>query len=494
MEENVDFKGKFTIGQFIDHYGVNGRTWVLFFLLGFAMLFEGYDSGIVNFTLPSIQAEWSLNSAVTGSLASWSLIGLVIGGVFAGLLADKFGRKRVLVVSVIIFGLLNLPLYFAQDWMFFAFFRVAAGVGLGSCIPMVTTCFSEWMPSKNRGFFITFGMAWMILGTVIAGLVGGALCDSAAAAAIVGGQTTYEAAASISLPFTPGLHIDYWRVTYFIGFLPLFYAVVLHFAMPETPHFYASRGDMDKCVETLRTYEKRVTGGTEITASLTPDQLIVPQKKQGEKRPGPGALFSKKFIRGTLAIWIGYFCGCMVLYGQNAFLPRMCGALGYTYTLATIAMAAAFIANVSCGWVADRIGRKRTVAIGFASGAVCVALSGMACLQGWTYETFVVVMILLGFTVNFGQTAIQPLMPETYPAELRGTGTSWCQAVGRIGGALGPIILGMLVDANMGGGATAPEAMGMAFMFMVIPAAVAAIAIMVLVKKDTAGTSIDTER
>lgn len=73
----------------------------------------------------------------------------------------------------IIYGILNLPLYFSNSWEFFAFFRVLAGTGLGATIPMVTTCFSEWVPSKNRSFFITFGMAFMICGWLLAGVIGG---------------------------------------------------------------------------------------------------------------------------------------------------------------------------------------------------------------------------------------------------------------------------------------------------------------------------------
>ncbi|WP_165062604.1 MFS transporter [Adlercreutzia sp. ZJ154] len=361
-----------TIPQFIDELGTNKITWMLFILLGLSMMFEGYDYAIVNFALPSIQAEWSLNSVIAGSLSSWSLMGLVIGGVISGPLADKIGRKKVLVSSVFLFGLLNLPLYFAQDWIVFSVFRVLAGVGLGACIPIVTTCFSEWMPSKRRGFFITFGMAWMILGTVIAGIVGGALCNSAAAASVIAGETELSSVQTVALPFLDGLHIDHWRVAFFIGFLPIIYSVILQFFMLETPYYYASKGQSKKCIAVLEDYERKATGKTVLAERLNPNHLL-PVRPEKVK-VSPLELFNKKYVKATLGIWIGYFCGCLVLYGMNAFLPRLCGAMGYTYTLATISMAAAFIANILCGYVSDIIGRKRTVVIGFIAGAVCMYL------------------------------------------------------------------------------------------------------------------------
>lgn len=479
-----------TVPQFIDKLGTNKTTWMLFILLGLSMMFEGYDYAIVNFALPSIQAEWSLNSAIAGSLASWSLLGLVIGGVISGPLADKIGRKKVLVGSVFLFGLLNLPLYFAQDWIVFSVFRVLAGVGLGACIPIVTTCFSEWMPSKRRGFFITFGMAWMILGTVIAGIVGGALCDSAAAASVIAGESELSSVQTITLPFLSGLHIDHWRVAFFIGFLPIIYAGILQLFMLETPYYYASKGQSEKCIAVLKSYESKVTGNTALADQLNPNNLL--PSKAGEKiRVSPLELFKKKYIKATLGIWVGYFCGCLVLYGMNAFLPRMCGAMGYTYTLATISMAAAFIANILCGYVSDRIGRKRTVVIGFIAGAICVCLVGFSCIEAWPYMAIMVVMIALGFTVNFGQTAIQPIMPESYPTEMRGMGTSWAQAVGRFGGALGPIMLGMIVDMVMQSGTTPTFAMGASFISLALFALIAALAIVVFIKKDRAGKDLE---
>ena len=106
-------KSKFTVSSFIDAIGLTKFTWGIFILLGLCNIFEGYDYMIVSYTVPSLQAEWGLSSTITGSLSSWSLIGLVLGGLIAGPLADKMGRRKALASMTIIYGILNLPLYFS---------------------------------------------------------------------------------------------------------------------------------------------------------------------------------------------------------------------------------------------------------------------------------------------------------------------------------------------------------------------------------------------
>ena len=91
--------------------------------------------------------------------------------------------------------------------------------------------------------------------------------------------------------------------------------------------------------------------------------------------------------------------------------------------------------------------------------------------------------IIMGFSVNYAITAVQPLMAEAYPTEFRNTGVSWCQAFGRVGGALAPIVAGAIMGMKLG--------LQMSFLFYVIPAVVGALAAFLFVKKETKGKSLD---
>ena len=216
-----------------------------------------------------------------GSLTTWGLLGMVLGGAVGGIMSDKIGRKKMLTIAVIFYGLFTLPQAFANDLVFFAAFRLIAGFGVGSCIPIVTTVFSETIPSKQRGVFVTIGMAGMVAGWVLAGVVGNPICNTATP--ILGGFTnevTYLNADGSSATMYAN-----WRLCYLIGALPIIYGIVLHFFMHETPHWYANAGRMEEACKALN-HLQRSAGRKD---HFDP-KLVVPPKPA---KTSPNILFSK---------------------------------------------------------------------------------------------------------------------------------------------------------------------------------------------------------
>lgn len=439
----------FSISEAMDSFGVNKFTWKIFFLLGFAMVFDGYDYMIVSYTMPQIAQEWGLSAIAKGSLSSWSLIGLVVGGALSGIISDKIGRRKTLTIAIGLYSLLTVPIYFSSSFTMFALFRVLAGVGLGACIPVVTTAFSESTPTNKRAIFITFGMAWMIVGWVAAGLVATAV-----------------------------IPLFGWRLCYLIGGIPLLYSILLYFKMPESVYWLANKGYREKAVKALQNIERIATGKS---TDWDPEALIIPPQP---KQAGPKALFTKQYIGITAGIWIMYFCGCFIVYGINAWLPSLMLekglAVSSAYGLAIAQNAAAIIANCSTGFVAEAVGRKKNLIISFAVGGSSVII--MANIGGG-YGAILAACIFLGFAINYSITAVQPLMAEAYPTEFRNTGVAWCQAFGRIGGACAPIVAGMIIGLGKG--------YAVSFMFYAIPAVIGLLAAVFLVKKETKGKSLD---
>lgn len=440
---------KFSISEVMDSLGVNKFTWQIFFMLGIAMVFDGYDYMIVSYTMPQIAAEWGLSAIAKGSLSSWSLIGLIIGGALAGIISDKIGRRKTLVFAIAMYSLMNIPIYFSNSFEMFAIFRVLAGIGLGACIPVVTTTYSESTPTNKRAIFITFGMAWMIVGWVLAGLVATAVVP-----------------------------VYGWRLCYLIGGIPLVYAILLYIKMPESAYWLANKGYREKAVKALQHIERVATGKM---TNWDPKALVVPKPP---KKSGPKALFSKQYIRITSGIWIMYFCGCFIVYGINAWLPSLMLEKGLTltsaYGLAIAQNAAAIIANCSTGFVAEAVGRKKNLILSFGVAAISVII--MASVGGG-FGAILAACIFLGFAVNYSITAIQPLMAEAYPTEFRNTGVSWCHAFGRIGGASAPIVAGIIIGMGQG--------YAISFYFYVIPAMIGLLAAVFLVKTETKGKSLD---
>jgi MFS family permease len=404
---------------------------------------------VVSYTMPQISAEWGLSAVQKGSLTSWSLFGLIIGGALAGIISDKIGRKKTLMFSIATYSLLTVPIYFVHSFELFAFFRVLTGVGLGACIPVVTTMFSESTPTNRRAVFITFGMAWMVLGWVLAGIV-----------------------ATLFIP-----HFG-WRVCYLIGGVPFIYSIFLYFRMSESVHWLANKGKKTEAVKTLQHIEKIATGKW---TDWNPDKLVVPPSP---KVVGPKALFSKEYRRITAGIWIMYFCGCFVVYGINAWLPSLMLEKGLkltsAYSLGIAQNIAAVIANCVTGFGSEIFGRKKNIVISYA--IVAIAVISLAFVSN-SFGAILAACLFIGFADNYSLTAVQPLITEAYRTEFRNTGVAWCHAFGRIGGALAPIFAGFIIQMNLG--------YSMSFLFYIIPAVIGSTAALIFVKSETKGKSLD---
>ena len=204
---------EWTISEVIDSFGINGHTWLMFVLLGLANIFDGYDFMIVNSTNSYLAASFGLinydtmtvNSAQMGSLTTWGLLGMVLGGAVGGAMSDRIGRKKMLIIAVMFYGIFTLPQAFSNSLGVFAVWRLIAGFGVGSCIPIVTTCFSETIPSQHRGVFVTFGMAFMVGGWVVAGLIAAPICTTDHS--ILGSLTEKQITLASGLTF-----YENWRV------------------------------------------------------------------------------------------------------------------------------------------------------------------------------------------------------------------------------------------------------------------------------------------
>ena len=486
---------EFTVSEVIDSFGINGHTWLMFVLLGLANIFDGYDFMVVNSTNTYLAAsfgliDWStgaavVNSAALGSLTTWGLLGMVLGGACGGIMSDKLGRKKMLIIACFFYGIFTLPQAFSQSLGFFAAFRLIAGFGVGSCIPVVTTCFSETIPSKHRGVFVTFGMAFMVAGWVLAGLVAGWICGHTAPMIegwcapikIANGTETFEN----------------WRICYLIGALPVLYAIALIFLMHETPHWYANNGQNEKAVEALKILAKNA-GRLDEAEHLDPNALVIPPKPS---KTSVNILFSKKFIVGTAAIWTTYFVGQFCVYGMNAWIPTWFQGVGYTaqqsVMLQTRNNVAAIASNVTVGFVSDRIGRKKNLCLSWILCIVAIILCSVFIVndpEQTKFVLYVALMLLFGFALNYAITAVQPLMPEQYPTALRNTGVAWCQAFARFGGSASSIVLGFIAAQPFFASASGAPEWSKVVLVLIVPFVLAEICSLLFVR-ETGGKTMD---
>ncbi len=427
--------GKFTISQAVDSLGVSKFTISIFFLVGIAMMFDGYDYMIISYTNTQIMndffplasfggdvaAQNAATAALKGALSSWSTIGIVVGSFCAGPLSDRFGRKKVLTAGTFLYGLFTIPCIFAPTYESFAVFRVIAGLFLGVCTPIVTTLFTEFTPTKQRSFFITFGMAWMIVGWVFAAIIG-----------------------------TVVVQVTTWHVCYAIGAFPVIYAFIFGFFTPESAHWMSVKGNPEGAIKTLERIQKRA--GKPMPFDLKAQNIIVPPVSE---KASPAEVWKGKYLKTTIALVVIYFAGNFSIYGVNAWLPSLMleatgGAVTASYMLAMAQNAASVVANCSTGYVSEAIGRRRNLAFGYIfATAMCIITALVVTLPAETsFWPYLIAFVFMGFALNYGITAAQPMMSESYPTEFRNSGVATIVALGKSAGILSPIVLGGLKAAG----------------------------------------------
>ncbi len=424
---------KVSISEVIDSFGISKFTISKWFLIGLTLSFVGFDYMIVPYTMPQMAKEWALSPIQTGSLFSWSLLGLTFGALFAGNISDRFGRKKSLAGFCAMFALLTLPIYWVNSFEAFAILRVLAGVGFGACLPIGVTMMSENAPAKNRGFFSASMMAFYVTGWVVAGVV------------------------AINVVPTYG-----WRLCYLIASLPILYAIVLMVVLPESPHWLLSKGREEEAINIIKQME---TAANCEAGEWPSGCLITPQPP---KKVGLSAIFSPEYRKATATLWIMYFMGTMLMTGIVGWLPTLLVAKGYGlvkgYSFATLQNFVGIVGALATGYSADIIGRKKNVTLAYAFTAVSIVLLGFATNDQWL---ILFCIVLVGLFMNWGLSGVQPLLVESYRTEFRTTGVAWAQACGRVGGFIGPIAGGYI--QQMGGNFTST------FLFYALPATVAAI-------------------
>lgn len=403
-----------TVYQWLDDMEFSRFHMLIIVLLCLVLIFDGYDSQIVAYIMPLASAEWQLTPLMTGSLASWGFIGLMLGTSCFGFLSDRIGRKKSLVIAIAFFTVFSGSAFFAPSYRVFVALRVLAGIGMGGAMPICITLISEYSPAKIRGKAVT---------------------------AMYGGFTTgWVLAALAAIGVIPSLG---WRPVFLMGAFPIVMIPVLMRYMPESVRFLANKKRYDEAVRELRRIEK-ITG--QQAHDWQPGHFAVTEAKySGTIRD----LFTPGLVRMTLLISGTYFFNLIVVYGLASWLPSLLVQKGFSlvksYNYGMVQAVAASVGAFCIGTLLDIFGRKKTLIAGYLIGAVSLVLFG--------YATSGPVLMAAGAGAGFfiigTQTTLHVINGETYPTHIRSTGVGFTYTFGRIGSFAAPLIGGALLAAEV---------------------------------------------
>jgi MFS transporter, AAHS family, 4-hydroxybenzoate transporter len=406
------------IKAFIDERRISAFQWFLVAMCFLVVVADGMDVAIMGFVTPPILQEWNISRPAFGFVISAAAFGLVIGALVAGPSSDRFGRKVVLTASVFVFGLFTiLAAYSSSAWEMWLL-RLLAGMGMGAAMPNATTLLSEYAPLRRRSLMITVMFTGFNLGSAIIGFAAGYM-----------------------------IPLHGWRSVLLLGgIVPLVLVPILALFLPESARLMSLRGDAtDKIAKTLG----RVTGhrfsGNETFVSTEPP---LPTRKP------IGLLFSGGYAVTTIALWVTYFMGLLVIYLLTGWLPTLMKDSGVSMSTAANVTAmfqiGGTIGAIIVGWIMDKSRPALVIAAAYLCGALCIlALS----VVGVVSIGLTILVFAAGFCMSGAQTGLNAFAPSCYPTIARATGVSWMLGIGRFGSIVGSLVGGALLGLGWGFGA-----------------------------------------
>jgi AAHS family 4-hydroxybenzoate transporter-like MFS transporter len=383
-------------------------------LCGLAVLMDGFDAQAIGFVAPALAAQWNIPRVALAPILSAGLVGMLLGSLVFGPLADRFGRKRILVLCTLWFGVSSLLTAAAGSPRWMLALRLLTGFGLGGTLPNAIALTSECMPRRRRAT----GVMLMFSGFSIGAALGG-----------------FAAAGLISSRF------GWPSVFVFGGVLPCILAVFLA-GLPESLRFLVLQGVGPEQV-------------ARVLHKVAPGVTIPPRTSFAvTERRERGFVVKKLFAEGrttvTLLLWIIFFMSLLDLYFLNSWLPTVLRDSGMELERAilvtTMFQVGGAVASLVLGRFIDRMKSYRVVGWAYLGAGVAVFLIGMASASVALQAAAV---FAAGFCVIGAQTGAQSLAAESYPTLIRSTGSGWALGIGRIGSIVGPIVGGSLLASQL---------------------------------------------
>src|SRR5215475_5203044 len=403
--------------DFIDRQPVGGFQLKLLLICASVLFLDGFDTQAIGYVAPALAKEWGLGKGALGPVFSAGLFGLMIGALVFGPLADRIGRKKIIIFSTAAFGLGALATAFTQDIPTLLVIRFLTGLGLGGAMPNAIAMTSEYNPHRRRATMVMI----MFCGFSIGAALGGFL------------------AADLIPRFG-------WRSVFIVGGIaPLLMLPVLVLRLPESVRFLATSGrDPHGVAELL----KRISPHT----AFAPDARFVVPEAQLAGIPVVH-LFREGRAGVTLLLWVVFFMSLLDLYFLANWLPTVLNDLGASVSAAvaigSLLQVGGVVGTFALGSVIDRFS-FRALALVYFGAVFAVGAIGQL---GHSAVLASLAIFAAGFCVVGGQIAANALAACFYPTSVRASGVGWALGIGRIGSIVGPLVGGALLAAKWSTGA-----------------------------------------
>jgi AAHS family 4-hydroxybenzoate transporter-like MFS transporter len=291
----------------LNEHPFSGFQWVIFALCFLIVLLDGFDTAAIGYIAPSLIGEWGVSKPALAPVLSAALFGLAAGAIFSGPLADRLGRKTVLVGSVAVFAVACLGSGFSPDIWTLAVLRFVTGLGLGAAMPNAVTLMSEYCPDARRATLTNAMFCGFPLGAAFGGFL-----------------------AAWMIP-----HFGWRSVLILGGAAPLLLLVALVVLLPESVrHMVANHYPAER----IRKVLARIAGDA---VQGVQRFVMTESKPEAQASSGMGVVLSREYRVGSVMLWIAYFMGLVIFYALMNWMPVLfkeagLDPIGYALTAASI--------------------------------------------------------------------------------------------------------------------------------------------------------------
>ena len=398
------------IADLIDASPIRPLQVGLFALCLLSLIMDGFDVQALGYVAPAIIQDWNISSTVLGPVFGAGNFGVLVGSLGFSVLADRIGRRPVLIAATLFFAIMTLLTARAQSVETLLGLRLIAGIGLGGIIPNATALISEYSPRRHR---VTLMMG------ITVGFTAGAAIGGFIAAWLI-----------------PAFG---WRSVFYVGgFVPLVIVLMMFIWLPESLQFMTLRGGhREEVVRWLRQIDPNVPvdGSTEYVVD-EPSRRGVPIVH----------LFREGRTLVTVLYWVVNFMNLLNLYALASWLPTVVSDAGYSTSTAvlvgSILQVGGTIGTFGLAWLIARRGFVPVLSTSFGVAAASIAVVGQ---PGLSLAVLCMVVFVAGWCVVGGQPGINAFGATYYPTSVRSTGVGWGLGIGRIGAIVGPVVGGELM-------------------------------------------------
>jgi MFS transporter, AAHS family, 4-hydroxybenzoate transporter len=396
--------------EFIDQQPVGGFQIKLLLLCAAVLFLDGFDTQAIGYVAPALAGEWGLTKAALGPVFSAGLFGLMIGALLFGPLADRIGRKKIIIFSTLAFGIGTFATAFIGDVHSLLAIRFLTGLGLGGAMPNAIAMTSEFNPRRRRATMVMMMFCGFSVGAALGGLLAAALIP------LVG-----------------------WRSVFVVGgAVPLLLVPILAQLLPESVRFLVLTGRAPRQV-------------AELLGSISPKASFAPATRFVVHEPELTGIPVLHLFRGgrtpvTLLLWVVFFMSLLDLYFLSNWLPTVLNDLGASVSEAAVIgsmlQVGGIVGTFALGSIIDRFSFRALALVYF----IAVFAIGAIGHLGHSAALVTLAIFVAGLCIVGGQIAANALAAAFYPTAVRATGVGWALGIGRIGSIVGPLVGGVLLS------------------------------------------------